>query len=342
MRDNTAPPRIAVTPDVADRARASMKARARWTVPEVIFWLAAAATVFFLPQRHLVLNEIAILALFALSLDLLLGYAGIVSLGHAAFLGVGAYTAGLLAKHVVADPLIGLVAAGLAAGLIGLITSFLVLRGTDLTRLMVTLGIAMVLYEIANKAGWLTGGADGLQGITMAPVLGLYRFDMLGRTAYIYSLTTLFVLFVIARRITNSPFGASLTAIRDNPLRAQAIGIPQNPRLIAVYTLAAIYAGIAGALLAQTNQFVSLDVLDLHRSADVLLVLVIGGTGYLYGGIIGAVLFKLLQDFFSTLTPEYWHFWIGLILVVFVLVGRERLTGWPRQLWQRLSRGSAP
>lgn len=324
------------TPPV-DRARALMAARARWTPPEIVFWLAAAASIFLLPQRHIMLNEIAILALFALSLDLLLGFAGIVSLGHAAFLGVGAYTAGLLAKHVIADPFAGLLAAALAAGIIGFITSFLVLRGTDLTRLMVTLGIAMVLYEIANKAGWLTGGADGLQGITMAPVLGLFRFDMFGRTAYVYSLATLFVLFVVARRITNSPFGASLMAIRDNPLRAQAIGIPLNPRLVAVYTLAAVYAGIAGALLAQTAQFVSLDVLDLHRSADVLLVLVIGGTGYLYGGIIGAVLFKLLQDYISTLTPEYWHFWIGLILVVFVLVGRERLSGWPRVLWSRIS-----
>lgn len=313
-----------------DRVTAGLAARRRWHPLELAFWFAAAATVLFLPQRHLVLNEIAILALFALSLDLLLGYAGIVSLGHAAFLGLGAYTAGLLAKHINADPLLGLAVAAGVCALGGLLTSALVMRGTDLTRLMVTLGVAMLLYEFANKASWLTGGADGLQGIEMRPVLGLFKFDLRGQVAYTYSLMVLFVLFLIARRIVNAPFGAALTAIRDNPLRATAIGVPMRRRLVVVYTLSAVYAGIAGALLAQTTQFVSLDVLDIHRSADVLMVLVIGGTGYLYGGIIGAIAFKVLQDVISGLTPEYWHFWIGLILVVFVLIGRDRMAGWVR------------
>jgi branched-chain amino acid transport system permease protein len=318
------------TPSTLERVTAGFAARRRWHPLEIAFWLVALASLLFLPQRHLVLNEIAILALFALSLDLLLGYAGIVSLGHAAFLGLGAYTAGLLAKHINADPLTGLAAAAAVCALAGLLTSALVMRGTDLTRLMVTLGVAMLLYEFANKASWLTGGADGLQGIEMRPVLGLFKFDLRGRVAYAYSLAVLFLLFLIARRIVNAPFGASLTAIRDNPLRATAIGVPLRRRLVVVYTLSAVYAGIAGALLAQTTQFVSLDVLELHRSADVLLVLVIGGTGYLYGGIIGAILFKIAQDVISGLTPEYWHFWIGLILVLFVLIGRDRITGWTR------------
>jgi branched-chain amino acid transport system permease protein len=287
--------------------------------------MAALAALLFWPTRHLILNEIAIIALFAISLDLILGYAGIVSLGHAAFLGVGAYTTGLLAKHVTGDPLIGLAASVLAAAVAGFLTSFLVLRGTDLTRLMVTLGVALVFGEIANQAAWLTGGADGLQGIMMGPLLGRFEFDLFGTTAYAYSLAVLFVGFLIARRIVHSPFGLSLRAIRDNPLRAAALGVPVNARLVAIYTVAAAYAGAAGALLAQTNQFVSLDVFDFHRSADVLLVLVIGGTGYLYGGIVGAVLFKVLQDVLASITPEYWHFWIGLILVLLVLVGRERL-----------------
>lgn len=319
--------------DGAGRAASLLAARARWHWLEVAFWMAALATVFLLPGRYLMLNEVAILALFALSLDLILGYAGIVSLGQAAFLGLGAYAAGLFAKHVHPDPLVGLaVAAGISA-MAGSVTSVLVLRGNDLTRIMVTLGVAMVCYEAANKASWLTGGADGLQGITMGPVLGLFRFDLFGRTAYVYSLTVLFLLFLVARRIVNAPFGASLTAIRDNPLRATAIGVPLKPRLVAVYTLGATYAGIAGALLAQTTQFVSLDILDIHRSADVLLVLVIGGTGYLYGGIVGALLFTVAKDVISGWTPEYWHFWIGLILVVFVLIGRERIVGWPRRLF---------
>ncbi len=314
---------------------AILSKRRRWNIGEILFWLAAGATLFLLPERHLILNEIAIIGLFAISLDLILGYAGIVSLGHAAFFGLGAYVAGLLAKHLIGDPLIGLIAAGFAAALLGFATSFLVLRGTDLTRLMVTLGVALVLGEIANQASWLTGGADGLQGITMNPLFGAFEFDIFGTTAYAYSLAVLFILFVLARRIVRSPFGVSLRSIRENSLRSRAIGIPVNHRLIAIYTISATYAGIAGGLLAQTTQFVSLDVLAFHRSADVLLVLVIGGVGYLYGGLIGAVLFKVLQDILSSMTPQYWQFWIGLILVVLVLAGRERLMERIEALWTR-------
>jgi branched-chain amino acid transport system permease protein len=160
----------------------------------------------------------------------------------------------------------------------------------------------------------------------MKPLLGLFAFDLSGRTAFAYSLAVLFLLFVVARRIVHSPFGMSLRAIRDNPLRAAALGIPVRRRLVAIYTIAAAYAGVAGALLAQTTQYVSLDVLAFDRSADVLLVLVIGGTGWLYGGLVGALVFKIAQEVFSSLTPQYWHFWVGLVLVVLVLVGRERMS----------------
>jgi branched-chain amino acid transport system permease protein len=151
---------------------------------------------------------------------------------------------------------------------------------------------------------------------------------MFGKAGFFYSLAVLFVLFLLARRIVHSPFGLSLRAIKNNPLRAAAIGIPVNRRLIAIYTLAAFYAGIAGALFTQTTAIASLDVFAFDRSADLMLVLVIGGTGYLYGGLIGAVLFRLLQEVFSTITPQYWQFWIGLVLVVIVLVGRQRLHRW--------------
>jgi branched-chain amino acid transport system permease protein len=312
--------------DPQGHAAALLRARRRWHPAEMVFWFLAFAAPFLFPSRHLVLNEIAILGLFALSLDLVLGFAGIVSLGHAALFGCGAYVAGLFAKHVSGDPLIGLAVAAMASGALGFASSFLVLRGSDLTRLMVTLGVAMLLGEVANKAAWLTGGADGLQGIVMRPVAGVFEFDLAGRTACAYSLLTLFLLFLIARRVVGSPFGASLLCIRDNAVRAAAIGIPVNARLVSIYTLAAIYAGIAGALLAQTTQFVALDVLDFQRSADVLLVLVIGGAGYLYGGILGALALKLLQDALSGLTPQYWHFWIGLTLVALVIARRERLT----------------
>jgi branched-chain amino acid transport system permease protein len=320
---------------LAAEAAARLRGRARWRPVEIAFWLAAAATLFLLPGRHLILTEIAILALFALSLDLLLGYAGIVSLGHAAFFGFGAYVAGLLAKYgLVTEPVLALLLAGLAAALLGFLTSFLVLRGNDLTRLMVTLGVALVLREIANRLA-ITGGADGLHGIVVAPIFGRFSFDLYGHTAYAYSLTVLFVLFLLARRIVNSPSGLSLRAIKGNPLRAPALGIPADRRLVAIYTLAAGYAGIAGALLAQTTQFASLSTLDFERSAEVLLILILGGAGYLYGGLIGAILFKLMQDWLAGLTPQYWMFWIGLLLVLIVVIGRDRMAGWSRGFGRR-------
>jgi branched-chain amino acid transport system permease protein len=320
--------------------------RARWRPLEYAFWLAALASVFLLPGRHLILTEIAWLALFALSLDLILGYAGIISLGHAAFFGLGSYSAALLAKHgIINEPVLALVLSGLCAAVLGFATSFLVLRGSDLTRLMVTLGVALIMREIANQIPDVTGGADGLQGVIVAPILGLFHFDIFGHVAYAYCLIVLFILFLLARRVVYSPFGLSLRAVKGNPLRASSIGISVNARLVAIYTLAAFYAGIAGALLAQTTAFVSLDVFSFERSADLLLVLIIGGTGYLYGGLIGAVIFKLMQDWIANLTPQYWQFWIGLVLVLIVLIGRERIglwTGGVRVLAERVARRFAP
>ena len=288
-------------------------------------WVLAFAAPWLLSRHALIVNEIAIVALFALSLDLILGYCGIVSLGHAAFLGFGAYSAALFAKHVMPDPLVGLLVGMGAATALGAVCSLTVMRGSDLTRLMVTLGMAAILLELANKLNDLTGGADGLQGVVMGPLLGRFEFDLSGQTAAWYSLTVLLVLFVLARRLVHSPLGATLKAVRDNPLRAMAIGIPVSSRIAVVYTVAAGVAGAAGALLAQTTGFASLDVFALERSADVMLMLVIGGTGWLYGGVAGAVVFKLLHDVISGITPQYWTFWIGLFLVVLVLVGRERL-----------------
>ncbi len=314
---------------LVSRVAAQLARRARWRPYEIAFWLLALASVFLLPGRHLILTEIVILGLFALSLDLILGYAGIISLGHAAFFGFGAYVAGLLAAHgLVTEPVLALLLSGLAAAALGFVSSFLVLRGSDLTRLMVTLGVALILRELANQFAWLTGGADGLQGVIVQPLLGLFAFDIAGHTAYVYSLTVLFVLFVIARLIVFSPLGLSLRSVKANPLRAAAIGVPVNARLVAIYTIAAAYAGIAGALLTQVTAFASLDVFSFERSADLLLVLIIGGTGYLYGGLIGAVIFKVMHDYLANLTPQYWPFWIGLVLVVIVLVGRDRLAVW--------------
>jgi branched-chain amino acid transport system permease protein len=313
---------------------ANLRADARWRWWELALLGALVLSWFVLPGQALLLNEIAIVALFALSLDLILGYAGIVSLGHAAFFGFGAYGAALFAKNAMPDPLVGMAFAIAVSALLGAATSVLILRGTDLTRLMVTLGVASILYELANKLDDITGGADGLQGVVMAPLLGRFEFDLSGRTAYAYTLVVLIVCLLLARRLVHSPFGISLQALRDNRLRATSIGLSVQARLVAVYTIAAGIAGAAGALLAQTTGFASLDVFDFHRSAEVLLVLVIGGTGYLYGGIFGAIVFKLLHDLISAWTPQYWNFWLGLFLVVLVLVGRDRLIR-PDRWWRR-------
>jgi branched-chain amino acid transport system permease protein len=299
--------------------------KARWRPLEFVVWAVAFALPLAMPSHSLLVNEIAIVALFAMSLDLILGYTGIVSLGHAAFFGFGAYAAALFAKLVMPDPTVGLVVATVLSAVLGLVASVTILRGSDLTRLMVTLGTALLLLELANKLDWLTGGADGLQGVVMGPVLGLFDFDLYGRTAAWYSLAVMLVLFLLMRRLVHSPFGATLKAIRDNRLRAMAIGIPVVSRLATVYTIAAGVAGAAGALLAQTTGFRLARRAGLRplgrRAAD-------AGhrrRGWLYGGVAGAIVFKLLQTWLSAVTPQYWMFWIGLILVLLVLVGRDRL-----------------
>jgi branched-chain amino acid transport system permease protein len=312
----------------------SLRADSRIKAWEPIMWMLAFVAPLAFPTHALLVSEIAITALFAMSLDLILGYTGIVSLGHAAFFGMGVYGAALFAKLVMPDPLVGLLFATLLATMLGAVCSFTIQRGSDLTRLMVTLGVGLIMYELANKLDWLTGGADGLQGVVMAPVLGMFEFDLGGKTAAWYSLAVAVVLFVLMRRWVHSPFGAGLKAIRDNRLRASSIGINVGLRLGVAYTLAAGVAGAAGALMAQTTGFASLDVFAFDRSADLMLMLVIGGTGWLWGGVAGAVVFKLLHSVISSITPQYWTFWIGLFLVVLVIVGRDRLLN-PRTWFKR-------
>ncbi len=310
---------------------------ARWRAAEVVLWLAAAACYFLFPGYRVLASQVFITALFALSLDLVLGYAGILTLGHAAFFGIGAYTAGLLAAHGWGEPLSGLVAAAALAAIAGFAVSFLVVRGEDLARLMVTLGIGLLLYEAANRAAWLTGGVDGLQGVTMAKLLGLFAFDLQGNTAFVYSLAVLFALFVAARRLVASPFGLSLRGIRENRARMPAIGAPVRKRLVAAFTIGAAMAGVAGALLAQTTQFVGLDSLGFNRSAEVMIMLVLGGTGRLYGALVGTALFMLAQDYLSGINPVYWQFWLGLLLVALVFVARGGILGAVERLHRRFA-----
>ena len=299
----------------------------RWHALEIAFWLIPVVCFFLLPNYRVLGSQILITALFAVSLDLILGYAGIVSLGHAAFFGIGAYTAGLIAVHGWHEPISGLIAAALVSTLAGYLTSFLVVRGGDLTRLMVTLGIGLMLWEAANKASSVTGGVDGLSGVTISPIFGLWRFDIGGRTAYLYALIVVFIVFLLIRRLVNSPFGLSLRGIREGGKRMPAIGAPVARRLRTIFTLAATVAGIAGALLAQTTQFVGIDTLGFPRSAELMIMLVLGGTGRLYGGLVGAAIFMIAQDYLSGINPVYWQFWIGLFLVVIVLFAHGGVLG---------------
>jgi len=277
-------------------------------------------------------SQIAITALFALSLDLILGYAGIVSLGHAAFFGLGAYTAGIISKWGWGEPLSGLLIAAAVAGAVGYATSFIIARFRHLPLIMITLGLGLLLHEAANSASWLTGGSDGLQGVKIWPLLGIFRFDLYGYTAYAYSLAVLFLIFLVARRLINSPFGLALRGIRENAVRMPAIGAPSRSHVRTIYTIAAIIAGIAGALLAQTTQTVSLGTLDFQRSADVLVIVILGGAGRLYGGIVGAIIYMVARDQFSGINPQYWFFWIGLLLVLVVIFLPNGILGGMAQL----------
>jgi branched-chain amino acid transport system permease protein len=304
----------------------SADTRIRWT--EWLPWVAAGAFFFVMPEYLSLGARILIFILFALSLDLILGYAGIVTLGHSAFFGLGAYTAGILsARFGINDPFLGLAAAAALSALLGLATGAVILRTRALTLLMLTLAITAILLEIANKWTTMTGGADGLSGVQVAPILGLFRFDLYGKTAFLYCLAALFIGWWVVRRIIYSPYGAMLTGIRDNAARMHAIGAPVYWRLVLIYTVSATMAGIAGALLTQVNQFVGLNVLGLEPSGDILVMLILGGVGRLYGAFLGPVVYIVVQDTLAKQYPEYWYFGIGVLLIFVVLFARGGILG---------------
>jgi branched-chain amino acid transport system permease protein len=310
-----------------ERAHRVFFRSSRWRWEEVAFWLLAVASIFAF-QTHLVLiAQVLITGLFAVSFDLLVGYAGIPSLGHAAFFGLGAYTAGLLARAGWGEPISGLLAAAVVAGLFGLVLSVVVSRLHGIALIMITLGVGLLLYEAAHSARDLTGGDDGLSGITMWPLFGIFQFDFVGRTAVVYTLVVVFLLYLVARRIVNSPFGLELKGIRENVRRIPAIGVPLRYRYMIAFTVSAALAGVAGGLLAQITQTVALSALGFDRSASVLIMVMIGGMGTLIGALAGAAAYMVAQDRLSDLNPVYWNFWVGLLLVLFVLFARGGLIG---------------
>jgi branched-chain amino acid transport system permease protein len=317
---------VSLAPPAATAVRALL-ARHRLRPLEALPWAVALAGFFLAPDYLALGGQIMVMILYVLSLDLILGYAGIVTLGHAAFFGCGAYAAGILATHGWTEPISGLVVAGAAAGLLGAATGAIVLRTTGLTLLMLTLVVTEMLQEAANQLGSLTGGADGLQGIVIAPVLGWFRFDLFGRTAYLYGLAVLFLAWCLARLIVHSPFGRSLVGIRESETRMHAIGAPVFARRLKIYTVSAALAGVAGGLLTQTTQFVGLEVLGFQLSGSGLVMLILGGVGRLYGAFIGVPLYMIAQDQLAKDDPIYWLFWIGLLLVLVVMFARGGVLG---------------
>ncbi|MEY2930784.1 MAG: hypothetical protein RL033_1533 [Pseudomonadota bacterium] len=308
---------------------------------ELAFWLLPVAGYFLFPDYLVLGSQVLIAGLFALSLDLCHGYAGIITLGHAAFYGVGAYTAGLLASHGWHEPLSAVLAASGSAALVGFATSFLVVARQGLTRLMVSLGVGFLLHEVANRASSITGGTDGLSSLVLDPVLGLWRFGLSGSTAYVYAGCIAFLGFLLSRSVARSPFGLALQGVRENPLRMPALGVPVRRRLIAVYTLAAALAGVAGAVSAQTTGFVGLETLGFERSASVLIMLVLGGTGRLYGAFAGSTAFLLLRHLLSEHSPAFWQFWLGALVVLLTFFARGGLLGAAERLLGLLPRRSA-
>jgi branched-chain amino acid transport system permease protein len=300
--------------------------RIRWT--EWLPWLVALAGFFLLPEYLALGSRILIFILFALSLDLILGYAGVITLGHSAFFGLGAYTAGILSTKLgINDSFLQLIAAACAAAALGMLTGAVILRTKALTLLMLTLAITAILLEVANKMSSITGGADGLSGVQVSPILGLFKFDLWGKTAFLYCLVVLFIAWFFVRRLIYSPFGAMLTGIRENTARMHAVGAPVYWRLVLVYTLSATLAGIAGALLTQVNQFVGLNVLGFEPSGELLVMLILGGVGRLYGAFIGPALYLIAQDYLAKQFPEYWYFGIGALLILVVLFARGGVLG---------------
>lgn len=315
--------------------------RKRLGMLDALLLLAAVATYFFADLYLALATSVLIMIIFALSLDLVQGYCGIETLGHAAFFGSGAYAAGLFALHVSPNPLLGLVAGAVVAAVVGLITGIVVLRVSGLTQIMLTLACATLLYEAGNVAKSITMGDDGLTGYSIAPVLGMFEFDIYGHTAYLYALAVLLVVYLFTQFLVNSPFGLTVQGIRENAMRMSLLGVRVGLRRLMLYTIAAAVAGVAGALSAQVNNIVALDTLSFTLSANVLVMLALGGTGRLYGAVLGAVVFMVLSDRIAAIDPTNWLAALGVLLIVVVRFAPDGLIGLVDRFAARVRRSAS-
>lgn len=309
-------------------------------LPEVGLLLAGLLLFYAMPEDLGFATRILIGGLFALSLDLVLGYAGIVTLGHAAMFGVGAYAAGIFAVRVSGEPLLGLAVGAAAGAAVAAASGMLVLRSHGLTSVMITLAIAQLLAEVASKWRSLTGGDDGLSGIATNPLFGRFEFDFLGQTGYFYALAVLVLAFAFLRRLVRSPFGLTSIGIREDRERMSSLGCRVNRHLTIVYAIGGALAGIAGALSAQITQVVGLTSLGFAHSAEVLVMLVLGGTGRLWGALVGTLVFMVVHHFAAAVDPFRWMFVIGGLLLVVVLFMRGGITGTIANVASRVTGGA--
>jgi branched-chain amino acid transport system permease protein len=301
----------------------------------VVAALGAIGYLLF-PEDLAFLTRSISIALLVLSLDLVTGYCGVATLGQAALFGISAYAAGNACIAGITDP-IALLFVGIITGtVIGLVSGALVTRFRGLPQLVISIAIGQLVGALSNKLSFLTGGSDGLSGIVPSPVLGRFAFDMYSRTAYLFSAVVLGVVFAILIRFVRSPFGLLCRGIKDDDLRAQMIGAAVYPRLVIMYGVSGAVAGVGGALTAITTGVVGLDGVGFERSAEALVMLVLGGAGSLWGALTGAVLFQIFEHIVSATNPFHWMTMVGLLLILIVVFAPRGLSYGVSVAWSKL------
>lgn len=290
--------------------------------------IVAAIGYFLFPDNLALLTRILAIALLVLSLDLVTGYCGVATLGQAALYGAGAYAAGILSAHYgIADPLL-MTFGGIAAGAVaGLLCSVVMLRAHGLPQLVLSIALVYLFHEFANKASSWTGGSDGLSGIMLDPLFGTFEFDLFGHTAYFFGVALLLLTFILLRILVRSPFGMLCRGIKEDPVRVKALGASPHRALIKMYVISGAVAGAGGALSAISTQVVALDSLSFTQSAEALVMLVVGGTGSLFGALAGTVIFMLFEDFVSAANPFHWLTMVGALLIAVVLFAPKGIYG---------------
>lgn len=283
---------------------------------------------FVFPDNLALLTRIIGIALLVLSLDLVTGYCGVATLGHAALFGSGAYAAGIVSAHYgVTDPLLMALVGIIGGAVAGLVCGIVILRAHGLPQLVLSIALIHLFHEFANKASSWTGGSDGLSGISADPVFGYFEFDLYGQTAYVFGVCLLVLIFILLRFLVRSPFGMLCRGIKEDPVRIKAMGASPKAALIKMYVISGAVAGVGGALNAISTQVVGLDSLSFTLSAESLVMLVLGGTGSLFGALAGTVIFMLFEDYVSAANPFHWLTMVGVLLIAVVLFAPKGLYG---------------